>query len=115
MYPLILIFIIAFCLIAIGCVFAKNLPKVKSISSGAPSVIRQMQVKRKLLEERLGRHFQGGLAKSLVILKPLLKELAGQFRLWFKRLTELEAKYRTQSVKTSFQDKVDQERYLSQR
>lgn len=114
MFSLILILIIIFSLVVIGYVFAKNLPKVKSVSSQAPPVIRQLQVKRKLLEERLGRHVKGGLTKSAVILKPLAKLIAGQFRLWFKRLTELEEKYRHQSLKVSFQDKVGKEQFSSQ-
>ena len=109
MFPFVLIIIILACLLVIAYIHLKNLPKVKSVNSQAAPVVQQLQVKRKLLEERLGRRLKGGFSKSLVILKPLAKLAVNKFRVWFNHLTELEEKYRHQALKSNLKEKDDKQ------
>ena len=71
MFFYVLIVIIIVSLGVIAYIFLKKVPKAVAVNSKATPMVKQLQVKRKILEERLDRRFKGTLDKSLLFLKPL--------------------------------------------
>jgi len=112
MLSTILIIIIIVSVGVIGYIFFKKIPKVSAVNETS-AVLKQASVKKRLLEDRLERHFKEGGAKLINSMQPLFKELV----LWFKersrRFIELEEKYRHKSLKISFKDEVAKEQKIA--
>ena len=105
MFFLILILIIIGCLIGIGVIFWRKFPKVTAINSKTAPVIKQLEIKRRLLEERFQRKFNITGKKIFVLLKPLGKRLADKFKNWYQKIIELEEEQRYKLKKAGLKDK----------
>ncbi|MBU1130691.1 tetratricopeptide repeat protein [Patescibacteria group bacterium] len=109
MLPTILIIIIFLCLVIIGAVIFKKIPKVLAIDAKS-KILKQPLIKRRLLEERLERHFKEGGKKMVSILEPPFNNLGTKFKKLYQKLIELEEKYRHKVLKVSFKEGADKER-----
>lgn len=114
MLSTILLLIIAASLIIISVVLVRKLPAVKTVNPNVSPVIQQMSVKRKLLEQRLERHFKVGTSKLKEWLKPSFNYLVVKLRQGYQALVALEEKYRHRVLKSSFEDKVVQEQKVDE-
>lgn len=113
MFSLILILIIIGCLVAIGVILFRKFPKVAAINLKTTPVIKQLEVKRRLLEERLQRKFSNTGNKTLSLLKPLGKLLGAKIKSWCRKISELEEEYRQKVLKSSFKDKIQAQQYAN--
>jgi len=112
MFSLILIIVIIVCLFGMAAVVVKNLPKIRTVDSGAAPAVKQTRVKRKLLEERFARRLNQTFSQSARVLKPLGRLLGEQFKRLYDFIAGLEEKYRHRTLRASFRDKVDKQEFI---
>lgn len=101
----ILIIVISLCVITIIIILAKKLPKVMVVDVKS-NIIKQAEVKKRLLEERFERHFKDGGRAIIIFITPLTKQLKKIFKLWYQKIVKLEEAYRHKALKMSFKDEV---------
>jgi tetratricopeptide (TPR) repeat protein len=112
MFPLILIIIIVICLIGMGAVVFKNLPKIRAVDSHEAPVVKQTKIKRKLLEERFTRRLNKTFSQLGQTLKPLGGLMRDKSKELYRLIIELEEKYRHRALKANFRDKVDKQEFI---
>jgi len=92
----------------------KKFPVLKSIDPKASSVVQQMDVKKKLIEQRLQRQIKDKGLKVYSFLKPMFSRLGLALRRGYQKLIEAEEKYRHKALKSSFKDNVLKEQKISE-
>ena len=94
-------------------IFIKKIPKIRTVNSETAPMARQLEVKKRLLEERLGRRLNNGWSKINDLVRPWQKHLSLKFKEFYQKLSALEEKYRHQAWRASFQDQVGQQQFIS--
>ena len=115
MFSLILIIIIAGCLAALGVIFFSKIPKVTVINTQAAPVVQQLNIKKRLLEERFERRFKTAFKKLAVFLKPFGQWLLKRAQLIYQKVAEKEAEYRQRFLKAGFKSAGELGNYLKQK
>ena len=114
MFSTFLVIIIVICLVAIAIIVGRKFSALKAVNTKTAPVIQQMDVKRKLLEQRLQRHLKDGGSKAYTYIKPLVAQISVKLRQLYQKLFELEENYRHKVLKSSFKDKVVQEQKVDE-
>ncbi len=110
----ILFFLIVACLAVILIIFFSKLASVSAVNLATAPSVKQVEVKKRLLEERLQRKFSHLAGQLAVWLKPVSQFLAARLKFFYRKIIELEEIYRHKILKSSFQDRVAKERYASE-
>ncbi|MBT4763977.1 tetratricopeptide repeat protein [bacterium] len=92
----------------------KKIPVLKSVNPKSSPAIQQMDVKRKLIEERLQRQLKERGIKLYAFLKPMFSRLGLAIRRGYQSLIDAEEKYRHKVLKSSFKDNVLKEQKISE-
>jgi tetratricopeptide (TPR) repeat protein len=106
--------IVVICLAIIAYIAFKKLDKVSVLNYEASKTIQQVEIKRKLLEDRLQRKFSGLGLNLKKFFKPLGALTANKFKIWYQKIVELEEDYRHKILHDSFKDKIAVQQYTNQ-
>lgn len=115
MFFWILIVIMAGCVIAIGIIFFTKIPKVTVINTQAAPITQQLDIKKRLLQERFERKFKTAFQKLAVFSKPLGQWLFTKARLIYQKAAAKETAYRQKFLKATLKNPGELDDYLRQK
>lgn len=106
--------IIILALAVMAFIVLPKFPKISLVDLNKAPLVQQANVKRRIIEQRLGRHIKKGAINAAKLTSPLFIKLAVKVRHLYKRLVELEEWYRHKALQASFKDKISKEQYTGQ-
>lgn len=93
-YDLIPILILLGCMVALAAIVVRKLPQLKTLDVETLPAELERRLKQRLLTRRLQRHVESLGRMASTVLRPLVVRLLQLLKRWYRRVLELEAKYR---------------------
>ncbi len=106
---IILIILVVVSLFVMLFIYFKKIPQLKIIEPEELDIYKEEKIKKNILNKKLKRDVDSFYKKGVKIIKPISDFSSKRISRLYKRLHNLEHKYRTKLVKTYFDDKISLE------